>query len=155
MTIAQTGKNHIRSQRDLRLSRHNGGPIEGPRQTPQYTSALMHAGFQGGHQLFPHDAGRRQPLGQLIAVVFSGWTKAFVGARKLNSLQKRSELLEKKNRFLLDFLTTGFLFHVKKKLCTYTLLIVFESFFNSISWFSKLLFSYRRVSNFLVHISIA
>ena len=32
---------------------------------------------------------------------------------------------------------------------------IFNCFFNSISWFSKLLFSYRRVSNFLVLISIA
>ena len=42
--------------------------LENPRyvEIPQYDSgAVMYGGFQGGPQLGPHDAERRQSLGQL------------------------------------------------------------------------------------------
>ena len=41
------------------------GPSQVPPQSPQYDSAVMYGGFQGGPQLGPPDAERLQSLGQL------------------------------------------------------------------------------------------
>ena len=55
--------------RDWRLSEHNGGPIQGPPQTPRHHSAVMFEGFKGGSELGPQYAERERerghPLGQL------------------------------------------------------------------------------------------
>ena len=65
--------------RETGVSRHQGGPIEGPPETPRtsvfYNVSPRHRvlglhqstdvwGFQGGPQLGPPDAERRQSLGQ-------------------------------------------------------------------------------------------
>ena len=44
--------------REANTSRHNKGQVKGPPETPRYDSAVI--GFRG-----PHDADRRQSLGQL------------------------------------------------------------------------------------------
>ena len=51
--------------RETGVSRHQGGPIEGPPETPRTSQRYRIGGFQRGPQSGPPDAERRQSLGQL------------------------------------------------------------------------------------------
>ena len=48
--------------REVGVSRHNGGPINSPPETPQYDTAVMYEDIQGAPELLPHYAERDDNL---------------------------------------------------------------------------------------------
>ena len=51
--------------REAGVSQSQGGSQMGPLMRPEHHSTVTYGGFQGGPQLGPPDAERRQSLGQL------------------------------------------------------------------------------------------